>query len=63
MLAPCGHFACAGCHRDYFKAIGNSVQKCGQCNRSAPEKSWHVMWCLTGVATALKKTEQIEVMD
>jgi hypothetical protein len=63
MLAPCGHFLCIGCYRDYFKAIGNSVQKCGQCKQSAPERSWHVMWCLTGVATALKKTEQIEVAD
>jgi hypothetical protein len=63
MLAPCGHFLCNGCYRDYFKAIGNSRPRCGQCLKTAPEQSWHVMWFLTGVATAIKKTEQIEVND
>lgn len=60
-LAPCGHFLCEECHKDFFKAIGNSIPRCSECGRQVPPKErWLAFWVLTGVVAALKKAITIE---
>jgi hypothetical protein len=62
LLAPCGHFLCAGCHADYYHAIGiYDSPKCGTCQARTGEDEWQKFYVATGVAAALSKMQAAPV--
>ena len=63
MVAPCGHFVCAGCHVDYFHALGNNSARCDTCFTTTPKGVWQKFFCMTGVVEAIKKTITVEEVD
>ena len=65
MVASCGHFACAGCHEDYYHAIGVYEDPvCSVCQRLVGRKeNWQKFFAMTGVVTAIKQTITVEHVD
>jgi len=62
LLAPCGHFMCADCHKDYYHAIGiYDSPKCGTCQARTGEDEWQKFYVATGVAAALSKMQAAPV--
>ena len=61
MMAPCGHYICAGCFKDYFHAIGNSRPQCSECNAYAHKDSWQSFFCMTGIAAAVNSVKDIDI--
>jgi hypothetical protein len=59
MMAPCGHYICAGCFKDYFHAIGNSRPQCSECSAYAHKETWQSFFCMTGIAAAVNSVKDI----
>jgi len=61
-MAACGHFLCAGCHEDYYAALGKSNSICLECRRNPGAKEdWQTVYCMTAVVAAINKIERQEV--
>ena len=61
MMAPCGHYICAGCFNDYFHALGNGRAKCSVCDGYSPKSDWQHFHCFTGIAVAVNSVKDIDI--
>ena len=59
MMAPCGHYQCAACFKDYFHGLGASRPQCPVCNGYSPKTEWVTFFCMSDIAAAINSVKDI----